>query len=93
MSDFLVNVLYRIPSKTIRGFLLFFSQKLRILIEFYLILLNKIWQKLRITFECGLHSSAGCFRRNTVIGKGTLRPINNVKAIEKEDYLLNQLSQ
>ena len=45
----------------------FFSQKLRILIEFYLILLNKIWQKLRITFECGLHSSAGCFRRNTVV--------------------------
>ena len=23
-------------------------------------------QKLRITFECGLNSSAGCFRRNTV---------------------------
>ena len=31
---------YRINSKTIRGFLFFFSQKLR------------------ITFECGLHSSA-----------------------------------
>ena len=31
---------YRIYSKTIRGFLFFFSQKLR------------------ITFECGLHSSA-----------------------------------
>ena len=45
----------------------FFSEKLRILIEFLRILLNKIWQKLRITFECGLNSSAGCFRRNRVL--------------------------
>ena len=33
------------------------------------------------------------YRSKDIIGKGTLRPINNVKAIEKEDYLLNQLSQ
>ena len=30
----------------------FFSEKLRILIEFLRILLNKIWQKLRILIEC-----------------------------------------
>ena len=33
------------------------------------------------------------YRSKDIIGKGTLSPINNVKAIEKEDYLLNQLSQ
>ena len=40
LIDFGRNSKYRIYSKTIRGFLFFFSQKLR------------------ITFECGLHSSA-----------------------------------
>ena len=39
-----------------------FADYIRVRISFFF-----FSQKLRITFECGLNSSAGCFRVNTVI--------------------------
>ena len=55
-------------------------------------------QKLRITFECGLNSSAGCFRVNTVSNlkwcsitavKTARRKLNNFVLVKTEEHVLN----
>ena len=51
-ASILRRFVYPINSNTMCVLYFFFSEKLRILIEFCQILLNKIWQKLRILIEC-----------------------------------------